>query len=260
MIESDIQAVLLGKPPTVQEGWMKTLKGLVAFAREQCKKDPDTYAVFAIKTDPTKNIETDKPDKSDGYLTWGEEQIAQYRERHPIGTMARLAIELGLNIAARRNDAYQIGRQHLDKGYLRWRPSKTRKTTGKLLTIRMLPELQAALDAMPKSGELAFLLTEYGKPFKSEAGFGNKFADWCMQAKLPPVFCDDGKVRNYRFHGLRKAACVRLVHAKCTTMEFMAVSGHTSLSEAQKYITAVEQERMAEAAMDKLTADQSKHS
>ena len=27
-------------------------------------------------------------------MTWGDEQIAAYRERHPIGSTARLAIEL----------------------------------------------------------------------------------------------------------------------------------------------------------------------
>ena len=35
--------------------------------------------------------------------------------------------------------------------------------------------------------ELTFLLTEHGRPFKSAAAFGNKFADWCEQAGLTPV-------------------------------------------------------------------------
>ena len=65
---------------------------------------------------------------------------------------------------------------------LTWRPSKTSQTTGKVLTIPVLPELQAALDAMPRSDALTFLLTEYGRPFASAAAFGNKFADWCVGA------------------------------------------------------------------------------
>jgi integrase/recombinase XerD len=73
-------------------------------------------------------------------------------------------------------------------------------------------------------------------------------------AGLKPVVCHDGKLRSYRFHGLRKGACMRLAHAGCTAPEIMAVSGHTTLAEAQKYITAVEQDRMAEAAIAKLTA------
>ena len=115
-----------------------------------------------------------------------------------------------LNIAARRHDAHLIGHQHLRNGCLSWRPSKTSQSTGKVLTIRVLPELQAALDAMPHSDALTFLLTEYGRPFASAAAFGNKFADWCNAAGLEPVVCDDGKVRNYRAHGLRKAACRQL--------------------------------------------------
>ena len=125
--------------------------------------------------------------------------------------MPRLAIELGLNIAARRHDVRLIGRQHLKNGCLTWRPSKTSKTTAKLLTIRVLPEMQAALDAMPRHDALTFLVTERGQPYRTSASlFGNCFATWCVAAGLKPVLCDDGRTRNYRFHGLRKAACVRL--------------------------------------------------
>ena len=72
------------------------------------------------------------------------------------------------------------------------------------------PRPQAALDAMPRSDALPFLLTEHGRPFASAAAFGNKFADWCDAAGLEPVLCDDGKVRNYRAHGLTQS---RDVHA-----------------------------------------------
>jgi integrase/recombinase XerD len=101
---------------------------------------------------------------------------------------------------------------------------------------------------MPKSDEPTLLLIEYGRPFKSAAAFGNKFADWCDQAGLKPVLCKDG------IHGLRKAACVQLAEAGCTAPEIMAVSGHVTLSEAQKYVTDVEQKQMAEAATAKRAA------
>jgi integrase len=107
---------------------------------------------------------------------------------------------------------------------------------------------------MPPTDAMPFLLTEYGRPFKSSAAFGNKFADWCNQAGLEPVLCDDGKVRNYRAHGLRKAACALLAHSGCTGPEIMAVSGHASLTEVQVYLSGVEQDRLAEAAMDKRVA------
>ena len=195
--------------------------------------------------------------KSLGHLTWGEEQIAQYRAAHPPGTAARLTIELMLNIAARRGDVYQLGPQHVQVidgvKKLVWRPSKTKRSTGRLLKVRILPNLQAAIDAMPRSQDLrAFLVSKYGRPFKSEAVFGNQFADWCHEAGLKKVECDDGKVRSYRAHGLRKASCVAMLHAGCNSVEIMAVSGHSSLAQLQVYIADYDRERMADSAMAKL--------
>jgi integrase len=108
---------------------------------------------------------------------------------------------------------------------------------------------------MPSGDGLVFLLDDYGKPFASAAAFGNKFADWCVAAGLKPMECDDdGRTRSFRAHGLRKAACKALAHAGCTGPEIMAISGHSSLAQVQIYIDEVEQERMAEAAIEKLTA------
>ncbi|HEY2426515.1 MAG TPA: hypothetical protein VGI09_11505, partial [Pseudolabrys sp.] len=64
---------------------------------------------------------------------------------------------------------------------------------------------------------------------------------------------DDGRIRNYRAHGLRKAALRALAHAGCTGVELMHVSGHSSLKQ-QQYLEEVEQELMAHNAMSKLVA------
>src|SRR5262245_60559793 len=109
-------------------------------------------------------------------------------------------------------------------------------------------ELAAAINALPANNELTFLLNEHGRPFASAAAFGNRFADWCRQAGLKPVMCPDGKMRDYRAHGLRKAACTRLAEAGASAMEIMAVSGHKMLAEAQKYVTAANKKKMAKAA------------
>jgi hypothetical protein len=59
----------------------------------------------------------------------------------PGGAVARLTIELLLNIAARRHDAHIKGQQHIRDGKLSWRPNKALRSTGKLLSIRIMPEL-----------------------------------------------------------------------------------------------------------------------
>ena len=50
-------------------------------------------------------------------------------------------------------------------------------------------------------------------------------------------------------HGLRKACCRRLAEAGCSVHEIMAMSGHKSIKEVERYTKAVEQERMAGQAM-----------
>lgn len=244
MLQQDHVLRLLDKmKPYAQRNWLKTLRGLMRFAVAQRLR----------LDDPTRALELRRPARSGGHLTWGDGEIARYREKHPLGTVGRVALELMLNVAARRGDAYRLGRQHITKeGRLSWRPNKTRRSTGQPVTVRILPELKVALDAMPTSDALTFLTTDSGKPFASAAAFGNKFADWCKVADIEGVIGDDQRLRNFRAHGLRKAACVRLAEAGCTAPEIMAVSGHRTLAQVQIYIEEANRKHMAEAAMSKL--------
>jgi integrase len=82
----------------------------------------------------------------------------------------------------------------------RWIGSEER-TTGTELSIPIHPVLRTIIDATP-SGHLTFLITEFGKPF-AVAGFGNWFREQCDIANL----------HHCTFHGLRKAASVRLAEA-----------------------------------------------
>jgi hypothetical protein len=245
--EKAIKRFIEGKKPNAQKNSLKAVRALIRFAIYNGD----------IAVDPSENIKPAKAGiKSKGHMTWLAPQITQYRERWPLGTIARLALELLLNIAARRYDAHELGTQHIRDGKLVWRPHKTLRSTGKLLSIRIRSELQAAMDAIGadarQDGVLTLLVNDYGRSFASAAAFGNKFADWCRAAGLKPVKCDDGRVRSYRAHGLRKAALMSLAHAGATGVELMAVSGHSSLAQVQEYLDAVEQERAADAAMAKL--------
>jgi integrase/recombinase XerD len=253
--KKNIVAALEGKTANAQRNWLKTLRGLIAFG----------IAEGESSVDPSAGIKPLRGVKSTGHMTWKPPQIAKYRERHSLGTTARLALELMLNVAARREDAHKIGRPHLSFDTdiqlwkLTWRPHKTLRSTGKTLTIPILPNLREALDAMPKSDALTFLTTDYGRPFKSAAAFGNKFADWCEAAGLQPVECDDGRVRSFRAHGLRKAALYTLYKAGGNVAELQALGGHGSIAELQKYIQEIEQDEQAVSGMAKVAAAQSRN-
>ena len=67
-------------------------------------------------------------------------------------------------------------------------------------------------------------------------------SDAIRKAGLPP-YC--------KAHGLRKAAARRLAEAGCSAHEIMAVMGHKTLSEVERYTRAAEQERLNAAAMAK---------
>src|SRR5262249_15137641 len=108
------------------------------------------------------------------------------------------------------------------------------------LIITVHPELRRSLEACP-SGHLAAIVTAYGTPFSTK-GFGQFMSDAISEAGLPPC-C--------KAHGLRKAAARRLEEAGCSAHEIMAVTGHKTLSEVERYTRAAEQERLNAAAMAK---------
>jgi integrase/recombinase XerD len=105
----------------------------------------------------------------------------------------------------------------------------------------MSPELQAACDAMPKA-HLTYIVSAYGKP-RSKYGLGNDFAKWATEAGLP-AYC--------RLHGLKKGSMRRLAEAGGTAHELMAISGHKTLTEVQRYTKDADRKKLADSGMAKL--------
>jgi hypothetical protein len=95
---------------------------------------------------------------------------------------------------------------------------------------------------------LAFLVTEYGKPFSAK-GFGSKMREWCDQAGLPHCTA----------HGLRKAGAVIAAHNGATPHQLMAIFGWRTLKEAERYTKAAEQKRIAAGAMPLLLTGRSQN-
>jgi integrase len=214
--------------PFAQRNMLKTLRGLMSFAVSEGLAD----------IDPTASVKVAKVRDSGGFETWTVEHIEQYRKRHQLGTRARLAIELLYGTMQRRGDVVLLGRQHVRDGILSLKQGKTRAE----VSIPVLPELQSAIDAMPRTEHLTFLVTEYGKPFTAE-GFGNWFREQCDLAKLP---------KSLRAHGLRKAGAVRFAEHGCTEHEIAAFGGWTSIREVQRYTRMANRRQLALQAAAKL--------
>lgn len=189
-----------------------------------------------LENNPAINIEKLKSKNKDGFHAWTLEEVEAFEKRHPIGTKARLALALLLYTAQRRSDVVRMGRQHVRDGWLKVRQQKT----GTEISIPILADLQQIIDASPV-GDLTYLVTSFNKPFTAP-GFGNWFRDRCDEAGLPQCSA----------HGLRKAAAARLADLGCTTLEIMSITGHSSISEVERYTRSADQKRRAGAVKDKI--------
>jgi integrase len=230
----EIVGALLDKlSSSVSRRTLNALRGMFVWAVEERK---------ILKVDPTfgLKVKTGKADKSDGFHTWSEAEIARFEAHHPVGSKPRLALALGLYTAQRRADVLRMARQHIRNGVLPIRQQKT----GRGLDIPVHPELQRIIDASP-AGPFTFLVDTKGKPFKGEY-FSECFRQWCDEAGLPS---------QCTFHGLRKAACRRLAEAGASVHQIMAISGHRTLKEIARYTQAVEQARLAQDAMELIGDD-----
>ncbi len=186
-----------------------------------------------IAVNPVAQAQAPKAPKG-GFHPWTEAEIAQYRAHHPIGSKARLALEIFLWTAQRRGDASTFGRKHLADGKIAYTQAKT----GKTLWLPAAPQLLEAIAATPVTGTGVFLVTDYGKPY-SRDGLGNKMRQWCDEAGLPHCTA----------HGLRKAAARRVAEAGGTNAQIKAVGGWSNDKEVTTYTASADQARLAESAM-----------
>jgi integrase len=211
--EEHIRKMLSGIPKrTTRRHWLTAIRGLMSSAVPIMRKDDPTAGIANIKLAPSK-----------GHHSWTEDEIEQYRAHWPLGTQQRLVMEFALETASRRGEIIRLGPQHVRNGRVR-----TERTHGsKDVDIPMSPELQAACEAMPKA-HLTYVVTAQGKP-RSKCGLGNDFAKWVTEAGLPA---------RCRLHGLKKGGMRRLAEDGSTTHELMAISGHKTLSEVQRYTDA----------------------
>jgi integrase len=205
--------------------WLKAIRGLLRSAIPSMRKDDPTAGIASIKLPPSK-----------GHHTWTDDEIAQYRDHWPLGTQPRLVMEFALETASRRGEVVRLGPQHIRNGRVR-----IERTHGSRdVDIPLSPELKAACDAMPKS-HLTYIVTAHDKP-RSKYGLGNDFAKWATEAGLPA---------RCRLHGLKKGGMRRLAEAGNTTHELMAISGHKTLSEVQRYTDAANRKLLADSGMAK---------
>jgi len=191
-----------------------------------------------IKSNPARLVKAYKV-MGEGFHAWDEGEIAQFFKVHEPGTLAHRAVTLMLYTGAARVDAVKLGPMNMKGARLEYRRQKTAKTNGILVSIPLHPDLAAVLADCPL--DRPFLATAYGKG-RSPDGLGNLMREWCDKAGLSECSA----------HGLRKACARRLAEAGATAHEIMAVTGHKTLAEVERYTATALREGMADSAFAKM--------
>jgi site-specific recombinase XerD len=216
--------------PFAADNMLKALRKMFAWA----------VSVDHIAVNPCDGVKPIKA-KTDGFHSWTVEEVEQYRVFHPVGTRARLALDIMLFCGLRRGDVIHVGRQHVRDELITIRTGKT----GTTVYLTIWPELRKSIDAT-KTGDLAFMVTSYGKPFSTPEGFGMWFADKCNKAGLP---------ERCRAHGLRKAGATIAADNGASAHELCAMYGWTKLATAEIYTKEADRKKLSKSASERIAND-----
>lgn len=180
---------------------------------------------------------TESYGEGDGYHTWTDAEMAQYRAHHQLGTMARLTLELAFNTAARKCNVAALTREDIRDGRIHVAHVKGNHDT----SVPMLATTKAALDALPAAPLRHLVVTTFGKPFTVN-GLGNKMRQWCDDAGLP----------HCSMHGIRKATSRQLAERGSTDAEGQAVTGHKKAETFARYRARANRTALADRAVSNL--------
>lgn len=169
--------------------------------------------------------------------TWTEGELKAYETKWPLGTRERLAYALLLYTGQRVGDVATMKRADIADGLIHVIQEKT----GTELYVPITPELDRALKAGPTRG-LTLIGTATGQPISADG----------LSALVRKARHDAGLPPKCKPHGLRKAAMRRLAEHDATSKQIMAVSGHKTSKEVDRYTEAANQKRLARAGMAKL--------
>jgi integrase len=182
-----------------------------------------------------------------GHHTWTPEEVAKFRAKHAVGTKARLALELIVTLALRRSDAIRLGPPDVRNGRLKYIQHKMREHLPSPIDVPMPTDVVAIVRQTAGTGIRTWLVDGHGKPFTEDA-FSHWFADQVKAAGLPPR-CTP--------HGLRKRCLTDLANRGKDTHAIMAVSGHLTLKEVDRYTRMADRARNADRAMQGRTEQES---
>lgn len=160
----------------------------------------------------------------------------------------RRVVILALYTGARRGDLCAMTWGDYDGRAIRFMPHKTHKRSHTFLVIPCHPVLKSELDAW-QAGAVAGIASA---PILTDAK-GGPWSPNLLSHYLPAALVRIGLSNDINIHGLRKLAATNLAEAGCSSHEIAAVTGHRTLSMVELYTRSADQEKLAGAAIVRLS-------
>lgn len=204
-----------------------TANSVVSALRQLCRWALDAEI---IDIDPTARI---KKLQLGEWRRWTDDELKKFY--HETYEAMRRVMVLALYTGQRRGDLCRMVWSDIDGTAIR----VTQQKTDARLWIPIHPTLQAHLAEWRKGTDTVTVLAHSDrKPWRPDmlsSAFSNEVT------RLGMAGCT--------IHGFRKTAAAKLAEAGCSTKQIMAITGHASLTEIERYTREAEQRGMAESAM-----------
>ena len=185
-----------------------------------------------IKSDPTVGVTRVKVETVEQPI-WLDEDMSQYRNYWPVGSLERLVFEVIYYGGFALADACRLSRPHIKKGVI----ELPRQKTGVIQYVTITPEFEAHLS---HGGEFVFLLTRRGKNFTAE-----KLGSFLLKARRKA-----GLGEHCKAHGLRRKRAVDLAEQGKSASELMAWFGWDDIKEAELYTKKADRRKLSRSAME----------
>jgi integrase len=176
-----------------------------------------------------------------------------YREHWPLGTEARLMLDILAFTMLRVSDASRFGPPHLKKMVKQMAfQIATEKSQGRTtVTVPIHPDLAESVRAA-RAAEVIGEEVFSGKLHRGRVvpmgkkGWANKFKKYAVLAGInePKKSC----------HGVRKTRAEAAAYAECTEAQMMAMFGWTDPKMPAHYIAKANREKLGLSGMDKLVS------
>jgi integrase len=178
-----------------------------------------------------------RTEASDGHPAWSADDVAAFRQKHPMGSASRAAMELLFWTACRIGDAVEIGPGNVTGGVMAYRQIKTKAMAYVPWTCD-LPDYAVGME-----GDRAMML-EAIAPFTAGwflSAKGRKRSHKALGTMIWEACRDAGLDRSA--HGLRKARATALAEAGATVHQIASWTGHLTLKEIERYTREADRRR-----------------